>query len=151
MSITIRVNKNNSSIRLNMKKLQKLTRTVCRHFKVKRTVVEIEIVGDYQIRKMNRKYLKKNRITDCISFDLTGKSKTNLYLIVVNAQRAAREAIKRQQPKEAELLLYILHGLLHNLGFDDRKKRDAALMHKTEDAFLQQIGCGLVYNSGKNN
>lgn len=149
MSITIRVSKKNSNVPLNKKRLDKLIRNVCRHYQVSKAVIEIEIVSDSIIRRINKKYLKKNRITDCISFDLSGESKTKLFLIIANAQRAANEAKKRQTKAEAELMLYVLHGLLHNLGFDDATKQDAALMHKTEDDFLHKIGYGLVYNTRK--
>ena len=47
---------------------------------------------------------------------------------------------------EAELALYITHGLLHNLGFDDSTEMQAKKMHDTEDEILRQSGFGLVYN-----
>jgi len=151
MSITIQVNKKFVKTPLNLNRLRKLIRQVCKHFQAARAVIEIEIVGDAEIRKMNRKYLKSGRITDCISFDLTesgGRQSraAKYYQIVVNAEKADREAKRRGHRQEAELALYVLHGLLHNLGFDDRKQTDAEAMHKTEDAFLQQFGYGVVYN-----
>jgi probable rRNA maturation factor len=165
MSITIQVNRiptcRDAKIPLNLNRLRKLISQVCRHFRVRRAVIEIEIVGDSEIRRMNRKYLKSSRITDCISFDLTEGSgatvrprsfgsreqATKHYQIVVNAEKAAREAKKRRHRQEAELVLYVLHGLLHNLGFDDKRQTDANIMHKTEDSFLQQFDYGLVYNN----
>ena len=93
-------------------RLRKLIKKVCRHFQVRSAVIEIEIVGDSQIRKLNRKFLISSRTTDCISFDLTeGNGATvrprsfgsreqgraeKLYQIVVNAQKAGREAKKRR-------------------------------------------------------
>lgn len=147
MSIEIRLKKI-PNVRLNNKRLTALLRSVCRHFRIKNAVIEIEIANNSRIRQINRKYLKKNRTTDCISFDLSEKTGKKLFLIIVNAQIAARQARKRRHRQEAELFLYTLHGLLHNLGFDDSTKQAAALMHKTEDKFLHKIGLGLVYNSG---
>jgi probable rRNA maturation factor len=158
MSITIQVNKKFTQIKFNVAKLQKLIKKVCRQFRVCRAVIEIEIVGDLQIRKLNKKILSKNRITDCISFDLTGNngradsprdSAIKSYQIIVNVQKAGREAKKRQHSQDAELALYIVHGLLHNLGFDDRTRTQAEQMHKTEDEFLQKSGYGMVYNNGR--
>ena len=148
MSITIQVNKKFTQIQFNAARLQKLIKKVCRHFNIQNVVIEIAIVGDSQIRKLNRKFLSRNRTTDCISFDLTEhNSAVKLYQIVVNAQKAGREAKKRCHSQEAELTLYIIHGLLHNLGFDDKNQKKAVSMHKTEDRFLQQLGYGLVYNN----
>ncbi len=148
MGITIKVNKNSTQIRFNTDRLQKLIKKVCRQFNLRSAVIEIEIVGDLLIRKLNRKFLGNLRATDCISFDLTeNNSEPKLYQIVVNAQRARREAKKRNHSHQAELALYVLHGLLHNLGFDDKIEKNADTMHKTEDRFLQEAGYGLVYNN----
>ncbi len=149
MSITICVNKKNSRVPLNKKKLGKLIKIVCKKYKIKNAHIEIDIVNDLQIRRLSRKYLKKDHVTDCISFDLSDDRKTKFFLVIANAQRAAKIAKKMRTNSEAELLLYILHGLLHSLGFDDTAKKDAELMHKTEDDFLSKIGLGLVYNSSK--
>jgi probable rRNA maturation factor len=149
MSITICVSKKNSKVSLDKKRLGKLITRACKKYKVTSAVIEIEIVKDSQIRKISKKYLKKDHATDCISFDLTDERKTKHFLIIANAKRAVKVAKKRRTNTEAELLLYILHGLLHNLGLNDATKKDAAIMHKTEDDFLSKIGLGLVYNSGK--
>ena len=148
MGITIQVNKNFTNISFNSKRLHKLIKEVCRHFQVRNAVIEIEMVGDSAIRELNIKFLGNRRTTDCISFDLTENNSTaKLYQIAVNAQKARREAKKRNHSHQAELALYVLHGLLHNLGFDDKIDKNADTMHKTEDRFLQEAGYGLVYNN----
>jgi probable rRNA maturation factor len=59
---------------------------------------------------------------------------------------ALRQANSRGHSSEAEIALYITHGLLHNLGFDDSTEPKAKNMHDIEDNILQQLGYGLVYN-----
>jgi probable rRNA maturation factor len=139
----------NAKIPLDVKRLRRLIRLACGHFQISAAVIGIEIVGDSEIRKINREYLKSSRTTDCISFDLTENKDRKLFQIIVNAEKAAREAKKRGHSAEAELALYVLHGLLHNLGFDDKRQRDARLMHEKEDYFLQRFGYGAVYNNGR--
>ena len=58
---------------------------------------------------------------------------------------AARQAAKRGHGAEAELALYITHGMLHNLGFDDTDPQQAKKMHETEDSLLQKQGFGIIY------
>jgi len=70
-----------------------------------------------------------------------------LFELVVNGEMAVKEAACRGHSDEAELALYITHGLLHNLGFDDSTPDQAQKMHDAEDEFLQQHGFGLVYNN----
>jgi probable rRNA maturation factor len=54
--------------------------------------------------------------------------------IVVCLDEAARQAKKRNHPIRLEVLLYALHGMLHLLGYDDVSARQAARMHRREDA-----------------
>jgi probable rRNA maturation factor len=165
--IVVQIAKNFRDIKVHLPKLKKLVRTVCNRFKLSKATVSIAIVDDAEIRRLNKRFLNRNSTTDCLSFDLsdddanmpvisalrTGvkKRKTKdenrkLFELVVNAESAVKEAKLRGHSSEAELALYITHGLLHNLGFDDSQRTKAKKMHKTEDEILQQLGFGLVYN-----
>jgi probable rRNA maturation factor len=42
-------------------------------------------------------------------------------------------------------MLYLVHGLLHLMGYDDRTPDEARHMHAREDALLDQFGFGCVY------
>ena len=70
-----------------------------------------------------------------------------MFELVVNGEMAVRQAKLRGHSGEAELALYVTHGLLHNLGFDDSTQNRAKKMHDTEDEILEQVGYGAVYNS----
>lgn len=131
-------------------KLKKLIKAICNRFKLSKATISIAIVNDAQIRKLNRQFLNQDRPTDCLSFNLSDK-KTNSaksFELVVNAELAVRQAKLRGHSSEAELALYITHGLLHNLGFDDSTKKHAEKMHNIEDQILQQLGYGPIYNGG---
>jgi probable rRNA maturation factor len=123
-------------------KLRRLVRTVCRRFGVSHAVVSIGIVDDGEIAALNRKFLNHEGTTDCLSFDLseaTRPEEPRIFDLVVNGALALREAA---------LALYIVHGLLHHLGFDDATAAQARAMHRTEDELLRHLGYGLVYNDG---
>jgi probable rRNA maturation factor len=131
-------------------RLKKLAIQVCRKFSSEPLDVSIAIVDDTEISKINSQFLNKKKQTDVISFDLSDhKDKLRTFEIVVNAQQAARQAKQRNHSTEAELALYITHGLLHNLGFDDADDDLAKTMHNMEDEILQKAGFGVVYNSKK--
>jgi probable rRNA maturation factor len=68
------------------------------------------------------------------------------FQLIVNADMAARQAAKRAHSTEAELALYITHGMLHNAGFDDIDEEQARKMHDTEDMLLQRYGFGVIYS-----
>jgi len=98
---------------------------------------------------LNREFLNSKATTDCLSFDLSDDEKgAKIFDLIVNGEMAVRQANKRGHSSEAELALYITHGLLHNLGFDDSVQSQTRKMHETEDEILQEFGYGLVYNKG---
>jgi probable rRNA maturation factor len=147
--IVVQIAKNFKNIDINLSRLKKLVEAVCNRFKLSKAMISIAIVDDTQIRKVNKQFLNQDILTDCLSFNLsdndTNSSKS--FELVVNAEMAVREANLRGHSSEAELALYITHGLLHNLGFDDSTQSQARKMHDTEDEILKQLGYGLIYNS----
>jgi len=66
--------------------------------------------------------------------------------LAIGASVAAREAAGREHPFEHEVLLYVVHGLLHALGHGDHDPDDAARMHAEEDRLLEAIGVGRVFD-----
>ena len=150
--IVVQITKNFDSIKVCLLKVEKLVEAVCNRFKLSKATVSIAIVGDAQIRKLNSQFLNHKSTTDCLSFDLSddkGPQSPKLFELIVNGEMAVREANLRGHSSEAELALYITHGLLHNFGFDDSTESQARKMHDMEDEILQQLGYGLVYNKRK--
>ncbi len=151
--ITVQIAKSFDGLDVDFPKLTKLVKSVCSRFRHSKATVSIAIVDDAEIRRVNKKFLSCDRPTDCLSFDLSdekSRSKAGkLFELVVNGEMALKEAKLRGHSSESELALYVIHGLLHNLGFDDSTKAQAKKMHDTEDEILQQLGYGLVYNKGK--
>jgi probable rRNA maturation factor len=155
--VVVQIAKNFKDIDVCLPKLEKLVKAVCNRFtrnEVRDTRYEIgiAIVGDAEIRKLNKQFLNRKYAADCLSFDLSDddtEEGAKSFELVVNAEMAVKEADLRGHSSEAELALYITHGLLHNIGFDDSESEQARKMHHTEDEILQQFGYGIVYN--KNN
>jgi probable rRNA maturation factor len=147
--VTVEIAKNFRRIDVSLPRLKKLVRAVCTHFGLSNMTVSIAVVGDSQFRKLNAYFLQSSRTSDCLSFDLSDNipvEAPRLFEIVVNGEMAVTQAALRDHSAEAELALYITHGLLHNLGFDDSTRKESRKMHKTEDEILQRFGYGPVYN-----
>jgi len=175
--IAVQVAVNFNGLDVDLPNLKKLVKAVCSRFKLSKATVSIAIVDDAEIRRVNKQFLSRKSTTDCLSFNLSddqartpggSSSQTQkkdvsdrkerrlgssqppkLFELVVNGEMAVKEANLRGHSNEAELALYVTHGLLHNLGFDDSTLEQAKKMHDTEDEILQQLGYGLVYNKGK--
>ncbi len=159
-NIEVNVNVEFNRVKPDTGRLKKLVRVVCRRFELCRGIVDITVADDKTIRRLNKRHLGRDSSTDCLSFNLSqpakklpgsyetgGPSGKNEFDIIVNGELALTESQKRNHKPEAELALYITHGLLHNLGFDDQEPVFAEKMHQTEDEILQEFGYGKVYSS----
>lgn len=148
--ITVRIRKQFRGVPADTAKLKRLVRTVCTRFGVQAVTVGIAVVDDVEMARFNQRFLGHEGTTDCLSFDLSDDAcpeERRIFDLIVNGELAVREAVARGHSAEAELALYITHGLLHNLGFDDATAREARRMHRMEDEILQDLGYGSVYNS----
>ncbi len=166
--IIVELTKNFDIRDVNITRIKKLVKTVCKRFKLAKATVGIAIVNDGEIKKLNKRFLSRDVTTDCLIFDLSDEqnrvpahkvhkqqkkssSRTKarkIFELAVNGEKAVKESKIRGHSAEAELALYVTHGLLHNMGFDDATKAGAKKMHETEDEILQELGYGLVYNKG---
>lgn len=126
-------------------KLSSLAKSICNKFEVTTATVSIAIVDDQAITKINKDFLDHQGPTDVISFDLSDDEDFKNFEIVINADQAERQSAERGHSTEAEIALYLTHGLLHNLGFDDQDDEQAKKMHETEDAILKEEGFGIIY------
>jgi probable rRNA maturation factor len=150
--IDVQIIKNFRYINANLSRIKRLVKDVCVRFELANAIISIAIVDDEQILQLNKRFLKRNCATDCLSFDLTDRCEPDscrFFDLIVSGETAVQQATLRGHSAEAELALYITHGLLHNLGFDDSTPEKAKKIHNTEDEILQHFGYGLVYNNNK--
>lgn len=93
--------------------------------------LSVLITDDRRIRRINKRFLDHDFATDVVSFD-TGD-------IVISADYAKSYASKNGLPFRQELARYLVHGILHLLGYDDKKRADHARMHARQEAILRKI------------
>ncbi len=97
--------------------------------------VSIAFVSPKVIRRANRLYRGKNRVTDVLSFKLTPRS-GELLLCYGQASLQAKE---RKHPIRDEITFLIVHGLLHLFGFDHERERDAKKMFRLQEKILTSL------------
>jgi len=95
-------------------------------------------VDDRKIRTVNRRYLKHDYATDVLTFDLCTKKKRGVVEgeIVISAQMAQRNAAEYGVSVKSEVLLYMVHGVLHLLGYDDHSPSGIKKMRAKEKQLL---------------
>jgi probable rRNA maturation factor len=106
--------------------------------------VSIAIVDDDAMRNLNRKFRKKNKTTDVLTFpaddsdadpNATGRP---LGDIVISMDQARRQATDQKHSLATEIRYLILHGILHALGYDH--ETDSGEMNALELKVRQQVG-----------
>ncbi|MBP8792659.1 MAG: rRNA maturation RNase YbeY [Lutibacter sp.] len=90
---------------------------------------------DEYLLKLNVEFLEHDTFTDVISFDYT-MGKLISGDIFISIERVRENAEKFSQTFENELNRVIIHGILHYLGFKDKKTEDIAIMRLEEEACL---------------
>ncbi len=96
--------------------------------------------SDEELLKVNQQYLNHNTFTHIITFDNSTKNLVNGD-IIISVDRVYENSNKFKVEAEEEMRRVIIHGVLHLLGFKDKKKSDAEQMRKAENRALN-----LFYN-----
>ncbi|MBI5123805.1 MAG: rRNA maturation RNase YbeY [Candidatus Omnitrophica bacterium] len=106
--------------------------------------LEIIFLDDDSIRRLNKRYKRKDLPTDVLSFKIDRREfgvDEFLGEILISADRAFHNAKIFESSFERELALYVIHGILHLLGYDDEKNKDRVVMRKIEQEILCHL-CG---------
>lgn len=147
--IEITISDNQNVLSVDRLQVEQTVRHVLQKMNVSKAEVSLALVDDEVMRKLNEKYLQDATPTDVISFDLgdTDASQINKLdcEVIVNAQCALRVTREHTGNPQAELNLYIVHGLLHHLGYNDQTKKQAKTMHEMENQLLEELGFGNVF------
>jgi len=112
--------------------------------------LRVRVVGDAEMAAAHLEYCDLEGTTDVLTFDMSdevdGAGRPVLDVdVLVCLDEAARQGAARGHDRERELLLYIVHGVMHCLGFDDHDEASGAAMHAEEDRVLAAIGVGVTY------
>lgn len=100
----------------------------------------ILFVDDPTIAQLNLRHLNHEGPTDIITFPVSEPGDDHLEgELVISAPWAARVAAENGDDPFDEILLYVVHGILHLTGQDDLSERDAAIMKRREFDVLNSI------------
>lgn len=100
--------------------------------------VHVLLTDDAEIAGLHGQFLGDPTPTDVMSFP--GEDALD---VVVSVECARREAARRGHPIRAEVALYLVHGVLHACGFDDRTAAQRARMRTAEHTVLAQLGLSI--------
>jgi|TARA_B110000967_G_C18651267_1_gene443485 probable rRNA maturation factor len=129
------------------KKLKKIENEISL-FKKNKLTFTLLLSGNEEIKKLNKKFRKKNKITDVLSFPFHEKkllyklmknNNKNIYLgdIIINLNK-----IIKTNEKENFLNIFDkiwIHGLVHLLGHKHKLNKDFFIMQKLENKIFKSL------------
>ena len=127
------------SLKLWRRWLEKIAQTL----KLKKNLeLSIALVGDSEIKRLNKIYRRKTKVADVLSFaEADSRAKVDLapdYLgeIIIGYPQAARQAKRAKRLVNQQLEILLIHGFLHLLGYDHQRAKDALLMENLEQRIV---------------
>jgi probable rRNA maturation factor len=144
---------------------ERVTEAVLKTVGIKdKTEISLAIVGDGRMRKLNKMYRGKNRVTDVLAFanrsiiPYLAKAFPRLKRgedfkfieppdgvkrlgeIIICYPRAKKQAKRLGHSLEKELTILLIHGILHLLGYEHEKGGpEAEEMKEMEEKILKQV------------
>ena len=102
-------------------------------------ILELSYVfcSDDYLLEINKEYLNHDTLTDIVTFDNSEDPKKIEGDIFISIDRG-KENGEKLGTSATELERVMVHGLLHLLGYKDKKKEDKALMTEKEDFYIKQ-------------
>jgi probable rRNA maturation factor len=102
----------------------------------------IHLVNAQEITRLNETHLRHAGLTDVITFDYAEKTKRTSVPelhgeIFVCLDEAVTQARRFRTTWKSELARYVIHGVLHLLGYDDAKAGARRKMKREEDRLLK--------------
>ncbi|MEE9260920.1 MAG: rRNA maturation RNase YbeY [Candidatus Scalindua sediminis] len=124
---------------INKSKIRKVVKVVLNK-EVKSAKLSIAFVDNEEIKRLNERFLGSNEVTDVIAFPLNNKEDILSGEIVISVETAVEVANRKKSNVEGEIILYLVHGILHLLGYNDNNKKNATIMHEKESEILAFLG-----------
>ena len=100
------------------------------------------LVGSTEMRQLNETFLHHEGSTDVITFDYTESSSAPSRLhgeIFVCIDEAVTQAKRFRTTWQQELVRYLVHGVLHLCGFDDKTSIKRRSMKREEDKLVAEL------------
>ena len=126
--------------RINLSQLRKYITKVCTFLHKPSAKISLLLCDNALIKDLNKKFFKKSNPTDVIAFPLKDKfNKDYLGEVVVSVEEAVKVSSKNGVSWKEELVLYIVHGILHLSGYCDKTRKEREKMERKQQKIVDLL------------
>jgi probable rRNA maturation factor len=127
-------------VEIDRRRMREVARAVLEGENVADAEVSLAFVDNATIHRLNQRYLSHDEPTDVLTFPLSEPgAKRMAGELVIGAEVAKAQAQSRGHDVQAELALYVIHGLLHLCGYNDTSASHEAAMRERERHYLKAL------------
>ncbi|MDA9610945.1 rRNA maturation RNase YbeY [Gammaproteobacteria bacterium] len=129
-------------------KLQSIVSLIFREEGLLDSEINLRILDDEEMKKLNHKFRNKNLTTNVLSFqsdDISIKHTKNIGDIAISSEYVEREAVEEGKFFEDHMIHMLAHGVYHILGYDHQNEETALIMESKEINILNKININNPY------
>jgi probable rRNA maturation factor len=129
-------------------KLQSIVSLIFRDEGLAESEINLRILDDEEMKKLNHKFRNKNYTTNVLSFqsdDISIKHTKNIGDIAISSEYVEREAVEEGKFFEDHMIHMLTHGVYHILGYDHQNEETALIMENKEINILNKININNPY------
>jgi probable rRNA maturation factor len=136
--ITVSITSRQKTLKVDRRRICRAVRAIVRDAGIAEARISVAVVDDATIARLHDQFLNDPDPTDVLSFLLERSAKALEGEVVASADTAKAYAPQYGCTPEEELLRYVIHGVLHLVGYDDTTPRKRTEMKKREEEYLLQ-------------
>ena len=123
-------------------KMNDAFKLICDEEEIKECSINLKIMSNKSMQKLNKNYRSKNTSTNVLSFTNEDISKTitgNLGDIAISYEFVKRESVELDIEFDDHMIHMLIHGVYHILGFDHNNNKMAEVMENKEIKLLKKL------------
>lgn len=129
-------------------KLTKIVSTILEQEKMSDCVINLRLLNDKEMKKLNMQFRQKDKTTNVLSFpndDISVKQTKNIGDIAISVEYVKAEAKKEGKTFDDHIIHMLAHGVYHILGYDHENNENAVIMENKEIHTLKKINISNPY------
>ena len=137
--------------KIQTRRLKEIVRTLFGELNITEAELGIHLVGAQEMARVNWDFLQHEGPTDVITFDHSNaecgvrSAELNIHgELFICVDVAVTQAREFKSSWQAEVVRYVIHGVLHLLGYDDLKPQLRRKMKREENRLVRRLAVGSV-------